>query len=68
MAAESAGYNEFSPINRQLSHRVYSPRLLLTLGDVAGIGPEIVARGWPELVKRGLPVVVGDVIHTHSSQ
>src|SRR5262245_32113029 len=25
------------------------PRLLLTLGDVAGIGPEIVARAWPEL-------------------
>ncbi len=37
-----------------------SPRLLLTLGDVAGIGPEIVVRGWPELLKRGTPVVVGD--------
>ena len=37
------------------------PRLLVTLGDVAGIGPEIVARAWPELVKRARPVVVGDV-------
>jgi 4-hydroxythreonine-4-phosphate dehydrogenase len=36
------------------------PRLLLTMGDVAGVGPEIIARGWPELVKRGRPVVVGD--------
>ncbi len=25
------------------------PRLLITLGDVAGIGPEIVARAWPML-------------------
>jgi 4-hydroxythreonine-4-phosphate dehydrogenase len=36
------------------------PRLLVTLGDVAGIGPEIVARAWPELVRRARPVVVGD--------
>jgi 4-hydroxythreonine-4-phosphate dehydrogenase len=36
------------------------PRLLITLGDVAGIGPEIVARAWPELHAHGLPVVVGD--------
>jgi 4-hydroxythreonine-4-phosphate dehydrogenase len=36
------------------------PRLLITLGDVAGIGPEIVARAWPHLVKQSLPVVVGD--------
>jgi 4-hydroxythreonine-4-phosphate dehydrogenase len=35
--------------------------LLITLGDVAGIGPEIVARAWPELRKRTRPVVVGDV-------
>jgi 4-hydroxythreonine-4-phosphate dehydrogenase len=33
----------------------------VTLGDVAGIGPEIVARAWPELVKRSRPIVVGDV-------
>jgi|SRR5262245_37638865 len=36
------------------------PVLLITLGDVAGIGPEIVARAWPELVHHCLPVVVGD--------
>jgi 4-hydroxythreonine-4-phosphate dehydrogenase len=36
------------------------PRLLITLGDVAGIGPEIVARAWPELIKLGSPTVVGD--------
>src|SRR5262249_51006320 len=36
------------------------PRLLITTGDVAGIGPEIIARAWPELVKLCLPVVVGD--------
>src|SRR5271156_3863424 len=35
-------------------------RLLITLGDVAGIGPEIVARGWPDLVKLSTPIVVGD--------
>jgi 4-hydroxythreonine-4-phosphate dehydrogenase len=36
------------------------PRLLITLGDVAGIGPEIVARAWPQLVRMARPVVVGD--------
>src|SRR5437868_15394246 len=36
------------------------PRLLITMGDVAGIGPEIIARAWPELVALGRPVVVGD--------
>ncbi|HKB06106.1 MAG TPA: 4-hydroxythreonine-4-phosphate dehydrogenase PdxA [Gemmataceae bacterium] len=36
------------------------PRLLITLGDVAGIGPEIVAKAWPELVRPARPVVVGD--------
>jgi 4-hydroxythreonine-4-phosphate dehydrogenase len=36
-------------------------RLLITMGDVAGIGPEIIARAWPELLKIGTPVVVGDV-------
>jgi 4-hydroxythreonine-4-phosphate dehydrogenase len=33
----------------------------LTPGDVAGIGPEIIARGWPDVVRRGRPLVVGDV-------
>ena len=37
-----------------------NPRLLITLGDVAGIGPEIVARAWPQLVRMARPVVVGD--------
>ncbi len=37
-----------------------TPRLLITLGDVAGIGPEIVARAWPQLVQLSRPVVVGD--------
>jgi 4-hydroxythreonine-4-phosphate dehydrogenase len=36
------------------------PTLLFTLGDVAGIGPEIVARAWPLLLDRCRPVVVGD--------
>ncbi|MBV9125437.1 MAG: 4-hydroxythreonine-4-phosphate dehydrogenase PdxA [Planctomycetes bacterium] len=37
-----------------------SPRLLITMGDVAGVGPEIIARAWPELIRIGQPVVVGD--------
>jgi 4-hydroxythreonine-4-phosphate dehydrogenase len=38
------------------------PRLLLTLGDVAGIGPEIAVRAWgsPELHRICRPVVIGD--------
>jgi 4-hydroxythreonine-4-phosphate dehydrogenase len=36
------------------------PLLLITLGDVAGIGPEIVARAWPELNALCRPIVVGD--------
>src|SRR5947209_5565531 len=38
------------------------PRLLITLGDVAGIGPEIVARAWPDLLAVCRPVVVGDTL------
>jgi 4-hydroxythreonine-4-phosphate dehydrogenase len=38
------------------------PRLLFTLGDVAGIGPEIVARAWPDLLSLCRPVVVGDPV------
>jgi len=30
------------------------------MGDVAGIGPEIIARGWPALLPLCRPVVVGD--------
>jgi 4-hydroxythreonine-4-phosphate dehydrogenase len=37
-----------------------TPRLLITMGDVAGIGPEIIARAWPDLLALGRPVVVGD--------
>jgi 4-hydroxythreonine-4-phosphate dehydrogenase len=36
------------------------PRLLLTLGDVAGIGPEIVARAWPDLLPLCRSAIVGD--------
>ena len=36
------------------------PRLLITIGDVAGIGPEIIARGWPALQSVCRPIVVGD--------
>ncbi len=36
------------------------PRLLITLGDVAGIGPEIIARAWPDLLSLCRPAVVGD--------
>src|SRR3712207_472434 len=39
------------------------PRLLITLGDVAGIGPEVVAKAWHELTHVCRPVVVGDVDH-----
>lgn len=39
------------------------PRLAVTLGDVAGIGPEITAKallGHPELREQCIPIVVGD--------
>jgi 4-hydroxythreonine-4-phosphate dehydrogenase len=36
------------------------PRLLITMGDVAGIGPEIIAKAWPSLDEFCRPVVVGD--------
>ncbi len=36
------------------------PRLLITLGDVAGIGPEIVTKAWPDLSAYCRPLVVGD--------
>jgi 4-hydroxythreonine-4-phosphate dehydrogenase len=41
-------------------HDQTAPLLLITLGDVAGIGPEIVARAWPALPALCRPVVVGD--------
>lgn len=39
---------------------IHAPRLLLTMGDVAGIGPEVIAGAWPELISFCRPVVVGD--------
>ena len=36
------------------------PLLLFTMGDVAGIGPEVIARAWPELLSICRPVIVGD--------
>ena len=36
------------------------PKLLVTIGDVAGIGPEVIARAWPDLLALCRPVVVGD--------
>jgi 4-hydroxythreonine-4-phosphate dehydrogenase len=35
------------------------PKLLITLGDVAGIGPEVVAKAWPRLHEHCQPVVIG---------
>jgi 4-hydroxythreonine-4-phosphate dehydrogenase len=35
-------------------------RLLITMGDVAGVGPEIIGRAWPDLLSLCQPVVVGD--------
>jgi 4-hydroxythreonine-4-phosphate dehydrogenase len=35
-------------------------RLLITLGDVAGIGPEVLVKAWPDLLLLGRPMVVGD--------
>ncbi|MFO0815374.1 MAG: 4-hydroxythreonine-4-phosphate dehydrogenase PdxA [Gemmatales bacterium] len=39
------------------------PRLLITLGDVAGIGPEVLLKCWEQssLFAQSQPVVVGDV-------
>ncbi len=36
------------------------PRLLITLGDVAGIGPEVVAKAWTALHEWCEPIVIGD--------
>jgi 4-hydroxythreonine-4-phosphate dehydrogenase len=48
------------PSMTQSVETVGLPRLLLTMGDVAGVGPEIIARAWPELQGLCRPVVVGD--------
>ena len=44
------------------SKMMLQPRLLITMGDVAGIGPEIIARAWAELCALCRPVVVGDSV------
>jgi len=36
------------------------PKLLITMGDCAGIGPEIIAQAWPKLGEHCHPVVIGD--------
>jgi 4-hydroxythreonine-4-phosphate dehydrogenase len=38
------------------------PLVALTMGDVAGIGPEVIARGWldPRLHSLARPIVIGD--------
>ncbi len=38
----------------------HRPLLLITLGDVAGIGPEVVAKAWVDLQSICKPIVVGD--------
>ena len=48
-------------LNAKRKRAPCSPRLLITLGDVAGIGPEIVVKAWPSLVEICRPIVVGDV-------
>lgn len=35
------------------------PRIALTMGDAAGIGPEIIIGAWPEIVQLCEPVVLG---------
>ena len=37
-----------------------SSKMLITMGDVAGVGPEIIAKAWPALNKICRPIVVGD--------
>jgi 4-hydroxythreonine-4-phosphate dehydrogenase len=41
------------------------PRLLITLGDVAGIGPEVAVRAWldPDLHALCRPIIVGNAVH-----
>jgi len=50
--------NEEPDMIRNMTAR---PRLLITLGDVAGIGPEIAVKAWPELQAICMPTIVGDV-------
>jgi len=36
------------------------PRILITMGDVAGVGPEIIVRAWPDISKLADITVIGD--------
>src|SRR5206468_1880975 len=56
---------KLAPTATMSHHHTDPPLLLITLGDVAGIGPEIVAHAWPELLPLCRPVVVGDVAWLH---
>ena len=38
------------------------PRILITMGDVAGVGPEIIVKAWDEILAFCDPVVVGDPV------
>ena len=42
--------------------RQIRPRVAVTMGDVAGIGPEVIARAWSDPVLHDLcePFVIGD--------
>ena len=45
-----------------MSKPLRRPLIGLTMGDVAGIGPEVIARGWldPRLHELARPLVIGD--------
>lgn len=57
--AEARSY-ALRPLHEFVMSLQRKPKLLITLGDVAGIGPEVVARAWPELVREANPVIIGD--------
>ncbi|MFN5330513.1 MAG: 4-hydroxythreonine-4-phosphate dehydrogenase PdxA, partial [Planctomycetota bacterium] len=38
----------------------FTPIVAYTMGDAAGVGPEIIAKAWPELCRMSRPLVVGD--------
>lgn len=62
MSHARAGYGGRPPETDTSCYRIRmsKPKLLITLGDVAGIGPEVVAKAWPRLGEYCQPVVVGD--------
>jgi 4-hydroxythreonine-4-phosphate dehydrogenase len=49
-----------APLRAAIITGMDKPTLLITLGDVAGIGPEIVGTAWPTLHEYCRPVVIGD--------